>query len=83
MLYYLHHGTYMHFTDTTIADVMHFTYLLHGAESFLTTNRFTTSQEIPLILWDPKVYYCTYKCSPAVPILRTTRHCQYLMYKLH
>jgi hypothetical protein len=30
--------------------------LLHGAESCLRTNQFSTSQEIP-ILWNPKVLY--------------------------
>ena len=27
--------------------------ILHGAESFLRTNRFSASQEIPCILWNP------------------------------
>jgi len=57
--------------------------LLHGAEAFLTGNRFSNSQEIPLILWDPKVHYCTYKCPSPVPILSTALHYQYLKYPLH
>jgi hypothetical protein len=36
------------------------------------TNRFSASQEIPHILWNPKFLYRIYKCPPPFPILKQT-----------
>jgi hypothetical protein len=49
-----------------------FTYLLtHSMEHSASweANWFSASQEIPRILWNPKVHYHIHKCLPPIPIL--------------
>jgi hypothetical protein len=44
------------------------TYLPNRAE-FCLISRPVLSQEIPCIVWNPKVHYGVYKCRPPIPIL--------------
>jgi hypothetical protein len=50
----------------------HYTYLLTyfmKQSPSWEANRFSASQKIPRILWNPKVICRSHKCSPPVPIL--------------
>ena len=44
------------------------TYCMDQSPSW-EANRFSASQEIPRILWNPKIYYRIHKCPPTVPNL--------------
>jgi len=61
-----------HFSATHVATLGGARYLLtHSIQQSPSweTNRFSASQEIPPILWKPKVHHHIHKCPPPVPVL--------------
>ena len=65
ILFYLYH--YFPVTSTSCLLCI-LTYSMEQSPSW-EANQFAASQEIPCILWNPKVLYCIHKCPPPVPIL--------------
>ena len=58
--------------SSTIRLTLTFTYLLTYFTEQIPSweaNRFSASQEIPRVLWNPKVHYRIHMCPPPVPIL--------------
>ena len=61
---YIHTHTYIHI----YLLVCLLTYSMEQGPSW-KANRFLASQEMPHILWNPKVHYRIHKCPPPLPIL--------------
>ena len=55
--------------------VLHQLKLLHGAEPFCEASRFSGSQEIPRILWNPKIRYRIHKCPNTCPFPEPDQSC--------
>ena len=55
----------------TVFREPHLTVLIYSTEQSPSweANRFAVGQEMPRILWNPKVHYRIHKCPPPVPIL--------------
>ena len=61
-------GSLPHFTGTCCILLYLLTYSIEQSPSW-EANRFSASQEIPRILWNPNIHYRIHKCPPPVPIL--------------
>ena len=69
---YLNIVPYHWFNQSYLLTPWNINYLLSFSmeqSPFSRANRFSAIQEIPLILWNPKVYYRIHKCPPPVRIL--------------
>ena len=67
----LHPTVYCTMLPTILTYLL--TYSMEQSPSW-EANRFAASQEIPNILWNPKIHYCIHKCLPPVPIQSKPPH---------
>jgi hypothetical protein len=65
-------GTESNFDSSVVQPMTLLPYFLHGTGSFLRSNRFSPSQKITRILWNPGVHYRVHNCPSPVPILSHT-----------